>query len=113
MKTVSLEALIDYNRAVCDFAGQKSLVINESNLQSALSVQHHPYFKSDEEVACALFRSIIIGHGFKDGNKRTAFVCIQDILPPSVSGDVVEDVAVRCATGELKDVQDIVAELYP
>lgn len=79
---------------------------------SALSV-YDSYYDSDEEIASALFRSLITGHGFRDDNKRTAVICLFDILPPSVSDKTIEDVALSCAKGELREVEDIVNLLYP
>ena len=111
MRTLTLDDLLGFNAAVSEEYGQQSVVINENNLQSALSNQSS-YYETDEQAACAVFRSIIIGHGFQDGNKRTAVLAIHYMLPPTVDVNTVADVAISCAKGELKEVGDIVALLY-
>lgn len=111
MRTIQLDDLIGYNKLVCDLSGEQSVVINEDNLLSAIGVQFG-YFESDELIASALFRSLIVGHGFADGNKRTATMCLLDIFPPIVSDSVIEDVAIKIATGELRNPEEIASKLY-
>lgn len=111
MKRISLEDLIGYNSIVCDGNPSGSLVINQDNLLSALSV-YDSYYDTDEMIASALFRSLIISHGFQDGNKRTAVLCLFDILPPKVSSSLIENISVRIAKGELNSVGDICNLLY-
>ena len=65
------------NKCVCDKNQQESHLINENNLLSALSVQQ--WFETNEVRAAAIFRSIIQGHPFQDGNKRTAVLLIMYI----------------------------------
>lgn len=70
------------------------------------------YFETDEQVTAALFRSLIVNHGFQDGNKRTAVVCLFDILPPAVDDVEIERIALLCSTGKLRDAYDIADLLY-
>lgn len=111
MKVVQLDDLIGYNKLVCNLSGERSAIINEDNLLSALSVQYG-YFESDKLIASALFRSLIIGHGFADGNKRTATMCLLDMLPPTVDDGVIESVAIKIAIGELKNPEEIANKLF-
>lgn len=67
---ISLDYLIWLNEAICQDSGEQSIIINKNNLLSALSVQQ--WYFDDSLLAAALIRSITIGHGFQDGNKRTA-----------------------------------------
>ena len=71
---ITYAELVGVNIAVCSDAGEQSVVINENNLLSALSVQQ--WYEDDRLLASALIRSITIGHGFQDGNKRTAYVVL-------------------------------------
>ena len=111
MRKITMETLIAYNRAICEAEGAVSQIINENNLKSAISVQYS-YFNSDEEIAAALFRSLIVGHGFQDGNKRVGVVCIMDILPPNISDIALGDITMKCAAGELTNVAEIAELLY-
>ena len=67
MREISLEDLLEMNDYICN---GNSVVINKNNLLSALSVQQ--WYQEDYLLASALIRSLVIGHGFQDGNKRTA-----------------------------------------
>ena len=111
MRYITYEDLLGYNKFVCELEGAESVVINEDNLLSALSVQSS-YYDTDELIASALFRSLIIAHGFQDGNKRTATICLLDIYPPAVPDTVIEDVAIQIATGQLVDVSEIANILF-
>ena len=72
MKYIDEEFVIGINKCICESQGVQSVIINRNNLLSALSVQQ--WYDDDCERACALLRSISIGHLFKDGNKRTAAI---------------------------------------
>lgn len=107
---ITLEHLIGINQSICNKYKQKSIMINENNLLSALSVQQ--WYDSDELLSAALFRSIIIAHGFQDGNKRTAVAISYDIKHFKCSNDEVVQCSLNVATGKLKDVQEIASILY-
>lgn len=85
-------------------------MINENNLKSALSVQQ--WYDNIEDRACALFRSLIIAHGFQDGNKRTALLALASLCEPKASQEETATVAIMVATGEIKEVEDIRLILY-
>lgn len=53
-----------------------------------------------------------MGHGFQDGNKRTAAIVGNYICPFECSDNIAEDCILRVAKGELKDVETIAAILY-
>ena len=59
---ITFEELVGINIAVCQSANEVSVIINENNLLSALSVQQ--WYEDDRLLASALIRSITIGHGF-------------------------------------------------
>lgn len=103
--------LLNLNQIVCSKNKQKSIVINENNLKSALGVQQ--WYENIEEKACALFRSLIIAHGFQDGNKRTAVLALVSICPPQISQEDIAVVAIMVATGEMKEIEDIRFALFP
>lgn len=107
---LSYDELLNLNNVVCTNSKQKSIVINEDNLKSALGNQQ--WYDNVEERACALFRSLIIAHGFLDGNKRTAVLALTSQVTPKVSQEDIATIAIMVATGELKNVEDIKIALF-
>lgn len=107
---LSYSELLNLNSVVCAHSNQKSIVINEDNLKSALSVQY--WYNNNEEQACALFRSLIIAHGFQDGNKRTAVLALASQATPKASQETIALIAIMVATGELKNINDIRLALF-
>ena len=107
---ISLKDLIDINSAICMDVGQESVIINKNNLLSALSVQQ--WYDDPELLASALIRSLTIGHGFQDGNKRTAAVVGMMIKDFNCSEDTMIDCILQIATGQLKDATEIASILY-
>ena len=108
---ITFEDVCCANRVICEFHGQTSLIINKNNILSALGVQQ--WYTSDCLLAAALIRSLIIAHGFQDGNKRTATSIGSSILPFECSQDDSFDCIIRIAMGQLKDVDEIASILYP
>jgi prophage maintenance system killer protein len=107
---ISFEELVGINIAVCQSAGEVSVVINKDNLLSALSVQQ--WYEDDRLLASALIRSITIGHGFQDGNKRTAAIVGAVIQDYDCSEDAMISCILDIAKGQLKDVEKIASILY-
>lgn len=107
---IDLEFVIGVNEAVCDADNQRCIIINETNILSALSVQQ--WYEDDEHLASALLRSLVIGHGFQDGNKRTAATVANYICNFQCNDSTAEDCILQIAKGELKDVDDIASILY-
>lgn len=107
---ISLDYLIGVNEYVCNLAGEPSVIINENNLLSALSVQQ--WYEDDRLLASALIRSITIGHGFQDGNKRTAALIGDLICNYTCTEDDMINCILNIAKGELRDVEDIANILY-
>ena len=107
---IDLDYLIGVNEYVCNLANENSVVINEDNLLSALSVQQ--WYEDDRLLASALIRSITISHGFQDGNKRTAAIIGAIICDYTCSEDEMIECILDIAKGKLKDVEEIAAILY-
>lgn len=108
---ITFEELVGINIAVCISAGEQSVVINKDNLLSALSVQQ--WYEDDQLLASALIRSITIGHGFQDGNKRTAAIVGAIVCDYTCTEDEMIDCILAVAKGELRDVEEISTILYP
>ena len=107
---IDLDYLIGVNEYVCNLANENSVVINENNLLSALSVQQ--WYDDDRLLASALIRSITIGHGFQDGNKRTAAIIGAIICDYTCSEDEMIECILDIAKGKLRNVEEIAAILY-
>lgn len=107
---IDIEFVIGVNEAICDSDNSRCIVINENNILSALSVQQ--WYEDDKHLASAILRSLVIGHGFQDGNKRTAATVANYICSFQCNDSIAEDCILRIATGELKDVDDIASILY-
>lgn len=107
---ITYNELLNLNIAVCTNSNQKSVVINENNLKSAIGTQQ--WYDNDQDRASALFRSLIIAHGFQDGNKRTAVLALVSQCEPKISQEDMAVIAIMVATGELKDVEDIRIALF-
>lgn len=107
---IDIEFVIGVNEAICDSDNKRCIVINENNILSALSVQQ--WYEDDKHLASALLRSLVIGHRFQDGNKRTAATVANYICSFQCSDSVAEDCILRIAKAELKDVDDIASILY-
>ena len=108
---IDLDYLIGVNEYVCNQVGEPCVMINENNLLSALGVQY--WYDDDRLLASALIRSLTIGHGFRDGNKRTAALVGASIKDFTCSEDEMADCILSIAKGELKDVEEIADILYP
>lgn len=107
---IDLDYLIGINEYVCNLADENSVVINKDNLLSALSVQQ--WYDDDRLLASALIRSITIGHGFQDGNKRTAAIIGAIICDYTCSEDEMIECILDIAKGKLRDVEEIASILY-
>lgn len=108
---ITLDDLIELNSYICEDSGEECIVINANNLLSALSVQQ--WYEDEVLLASALIRSLIIGHGFQDGNKRTAGAVGAAIKDFECSEDEVIRCILSVAKGELREVEDIASILYP
>lgn len=61
--------------SLCLFEGEPFQVVNKSMIESAIGNQYQPY--SRRELAFAsVYKSLILNHGFANGNKRTAVIIL-------------------------------------
>ena len=61
--------------SLCLFEGEKHKVLDEDRLRSALGNQFQPY-ASNELAFASMYKSLVINHGFMNGNKRTAVIML-------------------------------------
>ena len=108
---ITFDDLVSANQAVCQETDENSIIINEDNLLSALSVQQ--WYEDDCLLASALIRSISIAHGFQNGNKRTAACVGMNIKDFECSESDMINCILDVTTGKIKDVNKIASILYP
>lgn len=107
---ITFDDLKGINQFICEDNNQQSIIINENNLLSALSIQQ--WYEDDRLCAAALIRSITIGHGFQDGNKRTAAVAGMMLKQFDCSEEDMISCILDIAKGQLREVEDIANILY-
>lgn len=87
------------------------VVLSENSIYSAIGTLQ--WNSGNRKIqACTLLRSLILNHGFKDGNKRTAVVACNAIWPCTCSDSVCLQCVVDIACGSLKDISKICSILY-
>ena len=70
---LSLDEVISIQKVLIDRFGGQHGVRDEGLLESALFRPQTGYYTHLEEMAAAMFESLLINHAFVDGNKRIAF----------------------------------------
>ena len=80
-------------------------LLSESAVLSAISRPYHGYHRLIHRKAAALLHGIVSGHGFVDGNKRTALYLVELLVERSgyefVEDDmVVVEMVIGVARGE-------------
>ena len=70
---LSLDEVLAIHERLIDKFGGSSGIRDRGMLESALFRPQTGYYENLEEMAVALFESLLINHPFIDGNKRVAF----------------------------------------
>lgn len=61
--------------SLCLFKGEPHQIVSKAAIESALGNQYQPY--SRRELAYAsVYKSLVLNHGFMNGNKRTAVITL-------------------------------------
>lgn len=102
---ITYDMVCGINSFVCDQDMNESVVINQDNILSALSVQQ--WYDDSEMLASALLRSLCIGHGFRDGNKRTAAIIANYVCEFKCSDSCAEKIILNIAKGELGGIMNL------
>jgi len=105
--------IFDAHDAALEYGGQPG-IISENSILSAIARPYAEYggrrlFRRIEEKAAALTEAIAgRNHGFTDGNKRTAVICVNILLNNSgyrftdeVSDDDIEEMVVAVARSDM------------
>lgn len=80
---LSLETVVDINRALVAITGEQHLLRDQGLLGSALARPRNAFASGEEDVvalAVRLLAGVAMAHAFEQGNKRTAFVAMTEFL---------------------------------
>ena len=61
--------------SLCLFKGEPHQIMNKVAIESAIGNQYQPYSRP-ELAYVSVYKSLIINHGFMNGNKRTAVIVL-------------------------------------
>lgn len=112
MIKLSLNDLITLNKTICNKTGEPFNLINRDALLSALSIQDNDYYDDENLMLSALLRSLVLSHGFEQGNKRTAFLALALMKLPYCTPEKFTYVILDIAKGNLKDINEIKNLIY-
>jgi death-on-curing protein len=118
---VTFDGLVAYHREVMAEHGQPATLMWPEKLAAAVERPKteafgEEAFSTPAEKAAVLLQSIVIGHPFMDGNKRTALGAMLAFLeinsvPLDVEEDALYDFVIAVTTGELREVAAIAGRL--
>jgi death on curing protein len=80
---LSLETVVDINRALVATTGEQHFLRDQGLLESALARPRNAFAYGEEDVvalAVRLLAGLAMAHAFEQGNKRTAFVAMTEFL---------------------------------
>lgn len=92
MIELTYNQVIAINEQIVNRTGEPFSIINADVIKSSIGNQYQPY-DSDEQAIASVFKSLILNHGFQNGNKRTAVACLK-----------VFNVDIKCDDKELVDL---------
>lgn len=120
----TIEWIAAYHEALMQAEQQTATLIGvqgRGRLESALARPQATVFGDDAfpslaEKAAALLQAIVIAHPFTDGNKRAATGAMLSLLskndvPLNADEDALYDFVIAVTTGELREVDEIAAQL--
>ncbi len=94
------------------------MVVNENRVKSALGNQYQPYERLELAFA-SMYKSLILNHGFANGNKRTAVIAlyIGSLLLGNELKILDKDFAtliykIASENGGLTEVEDIATQVF-
>ena len=73
-KEITYEDILTINK-LCLLDGEPFGVLDEGRILSAQGNQYQPY-PNDEQSFASLYKSLVINHGFLNGNKRTGVIAL-------------------------------------
>jgi len=82
---IQLNAVLEIHQLLIEEFGGKSGIRDQAVLESAIKrpysgLNEQEFYVTPEEKAAAILESIVAGHPFTDGNKRTGYVLMRLLL---------------------------------
>ena len=74
LKLISISDILKINE-LCLLKGEPFGVVDKNRIYSALGNQIQPY-PSKEQAFASMYKSLVINHGFLNGNKRTGVIAL-------------------------------------
>lgn len=74
LKLISISDILKINE-LCLLNGEPFVVVDKNRIYSALGNQVQPY-PSKEQAFASMYKSLVINHGFLNGNKRTGVIAL-------------------------------------
>ncbi len=109
---ISLKEALEIHEMLLNEFGGKAGIRDKSILEAALKrpftgLQEQEFYPSAEEKAAAVLESIVAGHPFLDGNKRTGYVLmrlflIQNRFDIAASEEEKYELVIGVASGKIK-----------
>jgi len=103
---VSLRDILEAHERALETGGARG-IINPEAIQSAIGRPYSGYYRNIWSKAAVLTHSLIMNHGFTDGNKRTALLVVHLLVERSGWTFVphaeheIDDMLVAVARGDL------------
>ena len=72
---VTIEDAQEAHERALEFGGHNG-VLNLNGVESAIARPYSGYYKAISKKAAVIIQSLVANHGFVDGNKRTALICV-------------------------------------
>lgn len=95
MLEITLDDVILINKE-CLRPGEPFKVLDTARIESALGNQYQPY-ELEEQAAASVYKSLVLNHGFANGNKRTAVLALL-LLADSIGKELT------CTNAELDEL---------
>ena len=124
IRYISVQWVVNYHHEVMLAQGQQAVLMGEqglAKLQAALMRPQAEAFGEEAypelpEKAAVLLQGILVAHPFTDGNKRAAVGAFLSFLEDNgesieTDEDAPYDFVIAVTTGELREVEEIAAEV--
>jgi hypothetical protein len=107
--------IILVNKTETEDKGEPHMIENENGLASALGQLKQGWYEPKEAIA-ACFKSLIINHSFRNGNKRTAVINMIKLKEPLLDDNQVHELTFKLASSggghiETKEISNILYEV--
>ena len=107
---MSLRDVLDAHERALETGGAQG-IINADAIQSAIGRPYSGYHRRIRSKAAALTHSLVLNHGFTDGNKRTALLVVHLLIERSgwtllpAAEREIDELLVTVARGQMRPAE--------